>query len=324
MKTSINFPLYQGCLAEYGTFDDLLSACRVLGCDGIEVIWGDTPCEPLPDRVLGYHLTFWPDWLDFWLGDEAALLRKFGTRAALESHYGGSGREDMLAQYRQDLARAEQLGAEYVVFHVSDVSIEEGYTYRWLHTDEEVIDAACELINELTADRPQSFAFLVENQWWPGFTFTNPALTARLLDGIRYENKGILLDTGHLLNTNPALRTEAEAVAYIHAMLDAHGDLAQFIRGMHLHCSLSGEYVQAHTGLLPPLPADYTERFIQSYGHILQIDRHRPWTDPAIASVVERIHPQFLTHELSAGNRPEKETAVRTQIETLRRGGLTL
>ena len=165
MKTSINFPLYQGCLAEYGTFDELLSACRALGCDGIEVIWGDTPCEPLPDRVLGYHLTFWPDWLDFWLGDEAALLRKFGTRAAWEAHYGVAGRKDMLAQYRQDLERAEQLGAEYVVFHVSDVSIEEGYTYRWFHTDEEVIDAACELINELTADRPQSFAFLVENQW---------------------------------------------------------------------------------------------------------------------------------------------------------------
>ena len=328
MKTSINFPLYQGCLGEYGSFDALFSACRTLGCDGIEAIWGDDPLMdslPAPAHVVGYHLTFWPDWLDFWQGNEPALLRKFGTQAAWESIYGGSGREAMLEKYRQDLERAAQLEAEYVVFHVSDISIEEGYTYRWLHSDEEVIDAACELINLLLGDRAWPFAFLVENQWWPGFTFTAPMLTDRLLNGIHTPNKGILLDTGHLLNTNPSLRTEKEAIAYIHAMLDQHGSLSGFIRGMHLHCSLSGEYVQAHTGRIPKdLPADYVARFCQSYGHILQIDRHQPWTDPAIASVIQRISPQFLTHELAAGNRAEKERAVRTQIETLRRGALQI
>ena len=34
------------------------------------------------------------------------------------------------------------MGARYVVFHVSDVSVEEGFTYHWRHTHEEVIDAA--------------------------------------------------------------------------------------------------------------------------------------------------------------------------------------
>lgn len=88
------------------------------------------------------------------------------------------------------------LDAAYVVFHVTDVSVEENYTYRWLHTNEEIIDAAAELINLLLGDAEWPFAFLVENQWWPGFTLTEPENTSCLLEGIRYPRKGILLDTG--------------------------------------------------------------------------------------------------------------------------------
>ena len=47
-----------------------------------------------------------------------------------------------------------RLGAEYVVFHVSDVSMEECFTYRFSHTNNQVIDAALELINELLPGKP--------------------------------------------------------------------------------------------------------------------------------------------------------------------------
>ena len=97
--------------------------------------------------------------------------------------------ETLLSLYRADLQRAAALDAAYVVFHVTDVSIEENYTYRWLHTNEEIIDAAAELINLLLGDADWPFAFLVENQWWPGFTLTEPENTARLLEGIRYPHR---------------------------------------------------------------------------------------------------------------------------------------
>lgn len=77
-----------------------------------------------------------------------------------------------------------------MVFHVSDVSIEEGYTYHWLHTNQEVIDAAVEVINLILGTETWPFEFLVENQWWPGFTFTEPEETVRLLEGIRLQGKG--------------------------------------------------------------------------------------------------------------------------------------
>ena len=135
--------------------------------------------------------------------------------------------------------------------------------------------------------------------------------TARLLEGIRCPDKGILLDTGHLMNANTALRTQEEGAAYINAMLDLHGSLAAAVRGVHLHHSLSGAYVGSNTGFLPEhLPEEYMARFGESYSHILRIDQHRPWSSPAILPVLERIAPRWLTHEISSrGRRARAEAA---------------
>ena len=323
MLQSVNLPLCEDVLAPYGGPSGLRRELRELGLDGVEGIWGgvEIPADFPKDLLTGYHLTFFPDWLDFYREDHAALRRKFGTLDAAWQFYGGKGPETLLKLYREDLARARSLGARYVVFHVSDVSIEETYTYRWLHTDEEVIDASAEIINLLLRDMVPDFDFLVENQWWAGFTFTEPEKTSRLLEGVSYARKGILLDTGHLMNANPRIRTQAEGIAYIRTMLDCHGDMSRLIRGVHLHQSVSGQYVRRHTGALPPdLPEDYVQRFMVNYAHILQIDRHRPWTNPDIAALLARIGPRYVTHELSAGTRRERFLAVRRQMKTMERG----
>lgn len=325
MLHSVNLPLCESVLAEYGGPEELRRELETLGLDGVEGIWGgeDIPSGFPRALLTGYHLTFFPDWLDFYRGDRAALERKYGSLDAVRAFYGGEGAETLLALYRDDLARARSLGAKYVVFHVSDVSIEEGYTYRWLHTDEEVIDTSVEIINLLLRDVPPDFEFLVENQWWPGLTFTEPEKTARLLDGIDYPRKGIMLDTGHLMNANPRIRTQADGIAYIREMLERHGDLSRMIRGLHLHQSVSGSYVRRNTGFLPPgLPDDPVGRFVQSYAHIQQIDRHRPWTNPAVAELLAEIAPTYVTHELAAATRRERFRAVRRQMRTIERGGL--
>lgn len=305
---------------EYDGWSGLRADCALLGLDGVEGIWGgEEISETFPKELLvGYHLTFFPDWLDFYRGDEKALTEKYGSVDAARAFYGCRDTEGLLELYRADLERARALGAKYVVFHVSDVSVEEGYTYRWLHSDEEVIDASVRVINDLLADVPAEFEFLVENQWWPGFTFTDPAKTERLLNGIHFARKGIVLDTGHLMNTEPVIRIQAEGLEYIRRNLDRHGQLAKEIRAVHLHQSLSGNYVRETVGALPTdLPAGSVERFGASYAHIQRIDRHRPWTHTGVSALVEKIAPQYLTHELAADGRSARFRAVGRQIRTL-------
>lgn len=81
----------------------------------------------------------------------------------------------------------------------------------------------------------------MENLWWPGFTFTSPQMTQKLMDGIHYEKKGIMLDTGHLLHTNLDLRNQREGIAYIQKQLEEHGELCSWIKGIHLNQSLTGK-----------------------------------------------------------------------------------
>lgn len=319
MKELLSLPLTADTVAEYPDLSAALAAC---GCAGVEGIWGGEDLAPVPRACrIGYHLTFWPDWVDFWNGDRAALTAKFGGEAAWRSFYGGpEGRETLLRGFRADLDRAVAWGAEYVVFHVSDVSIEEGYTYRWLHSDRQVLEAAAQCIQGMLEGRTGDFAFLVENQWWPGFSFTAPEETKWLLDAIPWEKKGIMLDTGHLMNSNVKLQNQEEGAAWILSCLDRHGDLARYVKGLHLHQSVSGAYVRAHTGALPgDLPQDYIQRFCESYQHILQIDTHSPWTSPAVRRVVDRVGPEWLVHELSCTGRADREEKVRTQRAALGR-----
>lgn len=322
MIQSMSLPLSSDTLREYQDWADLQQEVQALGCDGIEAIWGGGAIpEDLPaGLVQGYHLIFYHDWVDLWNENWPALKEKFGSLDQVAAIYGGLGREALLRQYRQDLERAKRLGAGYVVFHVSDVSLEECFTYRFSHTSDQVITAALECINELLPGEQWPFAFLVENQWWPGFTFTDPKRTERLLDGICFADKGILLDTGHLMNCCTALGSQAEGVAYIRSMLDRHGSLCAMIRGVHFHQSLSGPYVQSHKGRLPEeWPKNFARRFAINYAHVLQIDRHQPWTDPAILPVLDRIGPAWLTHELTSRTRAERARAVKIQQALLQK-----
>ena len=322
MIQSLNFPLSQYCIRPYGSWEALGKTVKALGLDGLEVIADpdDLAADVPLDLVAGYHLTFYPDWVDFWRQDEKALLGKFHSWEEVEKIYRGRRPEDLMAQFREDLALAQRLKAPYLVFHVSDVSLEEGYTYRWLHSDREVLDAAIDFANQLLKGVEPTFDFLVENQWWPGFTFTEPEKTEYLLKNIDYPRVGIMLDTGHLMSTNQRIRSQKQGIAYILEMIEKHGSLAERIQGLHFHQSLSGAYCRKNVGEVPPdFPEEYFAAFAVSYGHIQQIDRHRPWTEPRCAAIIHRAAPKYLTHELSSGYPGGQLGAVKRQLATLRR-----
>lgn len=320
MIQSTNFPLSTYCLQPYGNWEAVHEKVKEVGLDGLEVIADpDNLADDIPlSLVAGYHMTFYVDWMDFWRQDAAALMHKFGSLDTVREVYRGAIPQDLLRHFREDLELGIRLRTPYMVFHVSDVSLEEGYTYRWLHTDQEVLDGAIEFINLLLEGVEPTFDFLVENQWWPGFTFTDPEKTEYLLSHIHYPRIGIMLDTGHLMNTNWGISSQREGIKYILNMIENHGELAKSIYGLHFHQSVSGDYCRKTVGKLPvDFPLSYNEEFGRNYAHILQIDQHRPWTDEECVRILEMIQPKYLTHELAGNVEGGRINAIQKQMRLI-------
>ena len=318
MKQLINLPLISSVLREYDEDGGVRAYCNKYECDGIEAIWGGTLCDEAADLpIVGWHLGFYCDWLDFWLQDEEALIRKFGNLKTVEAFYGGLSRDALVDFFVKDLERAEKSTAEYVVFHVSDVSIEEGYTYKWLHTHEQVIEESVKLINLLLDGKNFKFKFLMENLHWAGLTFENLSDTKMLINGVNYERKGLLLDTGHLFCTNTEIKNEAEGIKYTLQKIEKHSELIDYIMAIHLHKSISGNFVKNNTGFLPKLPEEYFERFSKGYGHILKIDRHQPFSNSKVLDIISAIKPDYLVHELSGATKKIREARLKVQRKAL-------
>ena len=316
----MNIACYPENLSEYRNASDFEWSYRQYGCDGVEMIYAEEDNRKIitPQSVIGLHMSFYPCWMDFWNGNKEALLKEFDTQKTYEWFYGGKDRNALIHQFILDLERAQALNVRYVVFHVSNINISEMFTSHMEYTNEEIVDAAADLINVLLDDKEYDFDFLMENLAWPGFTMTQPTVTQRLLDKVHYSRKGIMLDIGHLMNTNIDLQSEEEACSYVHKMLDTHGELTKFIKGVHLHQSLSGPYVKQCLLNPPALVGDYCQRMAQAYAYNNKIDWHRPMTCAGTQALIERIAPEYLVCELSAKGRMEREHLLKIQTDILK------
>lgn len=301
MRRLINLPSDPYSLAPFADAAALRRFYGEFGCDGVELILcgEEFGGKLLPGMVGGLHLIFYPEWICLWQEDFAYLDREFGSREAWQAFYQAKGAQDLLDIYRHELAIAERLGAQYVVFHMGDNALPEYYTLRPRRSDEEIVDVSCAFLNEVFAGREYPFQLLLENMWPGGMNLTRPEMAARALEGVQYPQTGLMLDTGHLMATNPKLSDGDTACAYIHAVLDSLGPLVSRIRGMHLHASLSGEYRRIAPRVPPFAGESYLERYAETTKHLRQIDRHLPFTHPGAKELVSRIVPDFLVYELA-------------------------
>lgn len=319
MKQMINTIDYAFDVERYKDEADAIAFAEKLGMDGFELL----PCDGGREdfftgkSVVGVHLRYYDAWLDFWNGKLEMLALEYGSYEKVKEIFGGLDRSCMIKRFQEDLKRAAKLGACYVVFHVSDVSAKELFTYQCRHTDEEVIDASAELINLLLDGQDYSFDFLVENLWWPGLTMTRPDMTERLLSQIHYKKKGIMLDTGHLMHMNLELKTQEEAIDYILEKVAEHGALADYIKGMHLNQSITGAYVKTLISQRDAMPSDYEACSRACYEHVFQIDQHLPFITSEVRKLIEVIKPEYLTHELMSYGRSEHEIKLLMQRAAL-------
>ena len=289
------------------------------GLDGVEAYLGDDwdDAQLSARHICGVHLRFWPAWLDFWRGDEAEVLRQFGSWENARLYYGADTPTGWLAVWRRNLAQAVAAGARYVVLHVAHVRQEETGHWRFSASDEEVVTATLELVRLLVQELPASVALLFENLWWPGLRLTQPRMAALLFDGLGRANAGIMLDTGHLMNTCQELRNEQEAVDYVLRTVDALGIYASRVRGLHLHASLSGEYVR-HSRRRDMKVSDVETL----WKHVSAIDQHQPFGSKEAARLVQRIGPAYTVHEFIYSSLEEVSKKVTCQQAALAAGGL--
>ncbi len=289
--------------------------------DGLELIrWNQTEEHVIPkDKVIGIHLSFWPMWLDFWRGDKAELLRQFGSEENIRGYFLADTKEAFIANYRREFIEAEERGAQYVVFHVGHAELEHTYTYRYTYQDAEIISATIDLLNEILDGLPVHYHILLENLWYSGLTFLQPHLAESLLKKIHYDRLGFVLDIGHLINTNIELKSETEAVQYIKKVLHNLGDLKSHIKTIHLNGSLTGAYVKE--SMARPQyrkEDDFYTRLFSAMGHVGKIDRHVPFTHPAIKEIIDDVGPSYLVYELASKTMEELKAMILAQNQALK------
>ena len=297
--------------------DAVPAIVREHGLDGIEFMicgpW-DRVMHP-PQYIKGVHLLFWPCWLDFWQGNREILLAELGSEENIRAYYGSADVGGWLEAWRENLRQAALCSPQYVVFHVAHNRTSEMYRREFSASDEDVIRATIDLVNEIASALPEGCRLLFENLWWPGLTFQKPELAALLLEQVSYPDTGFMLDTGHLMNTNPDLRSEADAAAYVEKICRDLGELGKRIYGVHLHQSLSGAYtremMRRHAGEHRPLSWE------EAMDYVAHVDLHHPFQTDAARRILDTIRPDYLVHEFQHRSRDDLENKLRIQQRVL-------
>lgn len=321
MKQLMNITTYEDDLGRYRDRADLEAFYCSFGLDGLELMEGQPDRRGLltAENVVGAHLRYDSAWMDFWLGNLDRLTAEFGSLEAAYAHFGGSTRQALVGKFQNNLNFFIPYQPEYLVLHVSDCTMAESMLRNYHYTGSQVIDAAAQLVNGL--EIPGQPWLLFENLWYPGLNMLEPELIPRLLEQVQYPKTGVMLDVGHLLHTNPDLKTDDQAVDYIHRVLDRYDDLS-FIRGIHLHESLSGPVIRRCMESWRPTEGTYQQRMWEVMGHIFEIDTHQPFRSPRIREILERIQPDYLVWEQISATRTDHARTLAQQQAVLT-GGTT-
>ncbi|MGQ9485337.1 MAG: TIM barrel protein [Desulfosoma sp.] len=294
------------------------------GFDGFELYpVGDYPCELIPTRIVtGLHLRFFIILAPLWRGDQQRLLKIFGDWQTVEQYYGGRDADWITTFYRQQLELARHLECAYVVFHPVHCELEYIYDWRFPWSVHDTLDMCAEVVNAATTGTEYKGLILFENLWWPGsFRLDSPEEYDYLLQRVNYPRCGIVLDTGHLLNKNPALMDERQAVDFLLRSIKDLGDTARHIHALHLSKSLSGKYIHNSLGLVNPFKGAETfwQRLHRAREHVARIDRHEAFETPRIAAVLEKLDPAYVVFEFTFDGKPQWEQKIRVQKKALMR-----
>ncbi len=300
---------------------DMLYYISKYGFDGFELIkFTEVDNTYLKDYIKGYHMRFFPSWLELYNEDLNALYEELRDKKYFKSLCGGeNGKEELIEYYKKELKTAKKLEVEYVVLHACNSKVTESMTYDFKYSDEEVLKSVVSLINDLFANEEYTFKLLLENLWWPGLKLINKKEVEYILKNVKYKNIGFMLDTGHMINNNRDIKNSDEAVAYIKQNIENLGEYKNYIFGIHLNYSLSGEYVKQVVKEHKDKELNIEDVMNNIYIHINSIDYHDPFENKGVIDIIESLPIEYLVYEMIAKTKAELEDKIERQDKILRK-----
>jgi len=293
---------------------DMQYFSKKYGFDGFELIkFFDGDNSSLKKYIKGYHMRFFPSWMELYLEDFNSLYDELKDEKYFKSLCGGHSKKELIEYYKRELKIAKELEVEYVVFHACNVKVTEAMTYDFKYSDKEVLNAVISIINEIFEDGEYDFKLLFENLWWSGLRLTNKEEVEYLLNGVKYKNVGFILDTGHMINNNRDIKNSKEGIKYIKKNIENIGEYKNLIYGMHLNYSLSGEYVNRAIKENKEKNLSIEEIMNNVYQHVGSIDYHDPFEDKEIIDVINSLPIKYLVFELIGDTREELENKIQRQ-----------
>lgn len=281
-----------------GPLSDRLAA---EGLDGFELF---TMVEPVPPRyripqVLGVHLPYAIDWRCAW---EGRFYEDYPEDPVYFSF--GRDREEMVATICRMVECASVLDPSYAVFHAGNTDMRQVLNRRHRSDDLRVIEEFCEMVNTAVArfpkgEPPVRLAF--ENLWWEGLKLRDVREYEVLERRLEFDNWGLVLDTGHLMNTCDDAYDEDSAIDVTLDIVSGYSeDMLDRICTMHLQLSASGGF---RNGLKDESTEDMPMDVLmdKAYVRATAIDQHRPFTSVRVNEIVDAVHPEFVNHELMGG-----------------------
>lgn len=268
--------------------------------DGIEqLIYDNNMILKYKELTIGVHLEYWSYWIDFWWNNQQRLDYIFESNEEKKHYYKAQNIYEWIEYIKKNITLALNLKPQYLVWHVSEANVQEIFTYNFYYNDRQVLLATSEVFNEVAKIIPDNVLILFENLWWPGLRLNSMENVVYFFEKLKHNNAGIMLDTGHLMNTNINLTSELEASIFIKDIVNNLGSFASLIKGVHLNCSLSGQYQKKFIEQQFKFCEFDKHRL---WEHIIKIDKHEIFQTKAPSFLIDYIQPQYVVHELAYDN----------------------
>lgn len=268
--------------------------------DGIEqLIYDNNMILKYKESTIGVHLEYWSYWIDFWWNNQQRLDYIFESNEEKKHYYKAQNIYEWIEYIKKNITLALNLKPQYLVWHVSEANVQEIFTYNFYYNDRQVLSATSEVFNEVAKIIPDNVLILFENLWWPGLRLNSMENVVYFFEKLKHNNVGIMLDTGHLMNTNINLTSELEASIFIKDIVNNLGSFASLIKGVHLNCSLSGQYQKKFIEQQFKFCEFDKHRL---WEHITKIDKHEIFQTKAPSFLIDYIQPQYVVHELAYDN----------------------